>query len=146
MDANLAAAEIVAAAVRAEREAALFYSMLADMVGEPEVAERMRSLAADEEGHARDLVDLHVALTGRAPQSMAVPAPEGDLNLLDFGARTLRELLEHVLASEQRAASTYEYQAREAEDGSQERIWRMLAETERGHAQYLELQLARLEG
>jgi rubrerythrin len=71
---------------------------------------------------------------------------EGDPNLLDFAGSSQRQLLEHALAKELKAASLYDSQARAASDYQGQRLWRMLAETERGHAKYLRLQLKRLEG
>ncbi len=145
MDDQRASAEVVAVAVHAEREAALFYTMLADMVSEPEVAEHVRGLAADEKGHAQELVDLHVALTGSAPQPAPATPAEGDLNLLEFSTRSVRELYEHALAGELWAAATYEEQAKKAVDPGRQKMWSLLAATERGHAKYLRLQLDRLE-
>jgi rubrerythrin len=53
-----AAAEIVASAVAAEKEASLFYTMLAEVVSQADVAKRLKALAGDEANHARQLVDL----------------------------------------------------------------------------------------
>lgn len=136
---------IIAEAVRAERETALFYRMLSEIVDDEAVSGKLVELADSEESHARSLCGIHLALTGRTIDPAAA-APEGGLDLFDFTSRTLEEVLELAVGNERQAAELYSEQAERIGDPSTELTLRLLAADELGHEAYLRQQLDRVRG
>jgi rubrerythrin len=138
-------AELIGAAVQTEREASLFYRMMADMAADSGAREQLLTLADDESSHATTLANLYHEMTGRGVGE-ATPGPaEGEPNLFDFQSRTPRDVLEFALQNELAAVDLYQTQSEAAEDPKVATIFRLLADTEREHAAYLRLQLSRLD-
>mgnify|MGYP001819369755 CR=1 FL=1 len=138
-------AELIGAAVQTEREAALFYRMMADMASDTAVRNRLLTLADDESSHATTLANLYHEMTGRGVGQIAPGAAEGEPSLFDFQSRSPRDVLEFALQNELAAVDLYQAQSEEAEDSKVATIFRLLADTEREHAAYLRLQLSRLD-
>ena len=137
-------AEIIRAALTAEREASLFYRMLAELVPEGTASERLVRLAQDEEGHARVLNDLNAVLAGPQSGDSTSPHPEGDPTLFDFSSRSLADVLRFALHNEERSERLYRAQCEQATDPETADIWRMLADAEQAHAAALRLQIRQL--
>jgi rubrerythrin len=72
--------------------------------------------------------------------------PEGGGDLFELGTRSTAEALAYALSNELEAISLYERQAASTDDPKTASILQLLAETEREHAQYLQLQLDILKG
>lgn len=144
MTGQRAPAEIVLAALAAEREASLFYRMLADLVPEETASERLIRLAQDEEGHARVLSGLHALLVGPVSGDTTPPHPEGDPTLFDFSSRSLADVLRFALRNEEESERLYRAQCEQAADPEAAETWRMLAEAEQAHAAALRLQIRQL--
>ena len=138
-------AELVAAAVQTEREAAWFYRMMADMSSDDEAKETLLSLADDEESHATALLNLYFELTGHGITQPPPSRAEGDPNLFDFSTRSRRDALEFALQNETNAVEIYNEQADLATNPRVATVFRILADTERDHAAYIRLQLDRLD-
>ncbi len=139
------AAELIVAAVQTEREAALFYRMMAEMASDSGVRGKLLELADDESSHATTLANLYYEMTGRGvPETTPGPA-EGDPNLFDFQSRSQRDVLEFALHNELAAIDLYQTQSERSEDPKVATILRLLADSEREHAAYLRLQLSRLQ-
>jgi rubrerythrin len=136
---------VIAEAVRTERETALFYRMLSEIVEDEVVSGKLVELASDEESHARSLCGIHLALTGRTIDPSAA-APEGGLDLFDVRSRSLEEVLELAIRNEQEAARLYSQQADTIGHLSTEMTLRLLAADELGHEAYLRQQVERLRG
>jgi len=139
-------ANVIVSAVQAEREAALFYRMMADMASDGPARDRLLELADDERSHATTLVNLHQEMTGRGVAETAAASAEGDPDLFDFRSRSQRDVLEFALQNELAAIETYQTASERSEDSRAATIFRLLADTEREHAAYLRLQLSRLDG
>jgi len=138
-------AELIGAAVQTEREASLFYRMMADMASDSGARDRLLALSEDESSHATTLANLYHEMTGRGV-SETTPAPaEGEPSLFDFQTRSPRDVLEFALQNELAAIDLYQAQSEGAEDAKVATIFRLLADTEREHAAYLRLQLSRLQ-
>jgi rubrerythrin len=138
-------AELIVSAVQSEREAALFYRMMAEITGDRDVKETLRGLADDETSHATTLANLYFELTGNGITTSEPTEAEGSPNLLDFSSASKRDALAFALQNETRAAELYQAQADAADNQRVGTIFRILADTEREHAAYLRLQLDRLE-
>ena len=138
-------AELIGAAVQTEREAALFYRMMADMASDDAARDRLLSLSEDESSHATTLANLYHEMTGRGITAAPPVAAEGDPSLFDFQSRSPRDVLEFALQNELAAIDLYQAQSESAEDAKVGTIFRLLADTEREHAAYLRLQLSRLD-
>jgi rubrerythrin len=138
-------AELVVSAVHSEREAALFYRMMAEMAADSGARDRLLELANDESAHAATLAALYHEMTGRGITETAPASAEGDPDLFDFHARSQREVLEFALQNELAAIDLYETATEHADNRKAAAIFRLLADTEREHAAYLRLQLSRLE-
>ena len=137
-------AELVAAAVQTEREAAWFYKMMAEMSSDDQAKATLLTLSEDEESHATTLVNLHFELTGHGITQPKQSRAEGDPNLFDFSTTSRRDALEFALHNETRAVEIYNEQAALASNPRVATIFRILADTERDHAAYIRLQLDRL--
>lgn len=137
--------ELVASAVQTEREAAWFYKMMAEMTSDDEAKETLLTLAQDEESHATTLANLYYEITGRGITDRTSNKPEGDPNLFDLSSASRRDALEFALKNENAAAGFYQEQADAADNPRVATIFRILADTERDHAAYLQLQIRRLE-
>jgi rubrerythrin len=138
-------AEVIVAAVQTEREASLFYRMMAEMASDSGVRCRLLELADDENSHATTLANLHYEMTGRGVPETTPGSAEGDPNLFDFQSRSQRDVLEFALHNELAAIDLYQTQAERSEDPKVATIFRLLADAEREHAAYLRLQLGRLD-
>jgi len=138
-------AELVASAVQTEREAAWFYQMMAEMTSDDEAKETLLTLAKDEKSHASTLANLYFEITGRGITEKSPNPAEGDPNLFDFPSASRRDALEFALRNEQTAAGFYQTQAETAENPRVATMFRILADTERDHAAYIELQISRLD-
>lgn len=137
-------AEVIASAIKSEREACLFYRMMSGNVSDEAVSQKLLSLADDEKSHADELTRLLFELTGRGvPQSVA-GKPEGDPDLFDFEASSEKAVLEFALSNEDQAIALYEAQAEAVGNAKASAVFRLLADTEREHADYLRLLLRRL--
>jgi rubrerythrin len=132
-------------AIGKEREACFFYRMMSDLVSDPQLRERLASLADDEQLHAETLTRLHSELSDTPVGGCGPGQSEGRLGLLDLKSSSLHDVLEFALASEVGAISTYEGQAARSADHAARRIWMLLAEAERGHASSLRCELRKLE-
>lgn len=138
-------ADIVADAVRTERKTAWFYRMLAEMTSDEKTTETLLGIAEDEERHASTLTDLYADMTGLGITDDGLVKAEGDPNIFDFTEATPRDAMEFALKNEHKAITMYQSQADAADDPQSVAVFRMLAENEREHAAYLELQISRLE-
>mgnify|MGYP001816240140 FL=1 len=96
-------AELVAAAVQTEREAAWFYRMMAEMSSDDEAKKTLLTLSEDEESHATALVNLYFELTGHGITQPGSSQAEGDPNLFDFSTTSRRDALEVALQNEPKA-------------------------------------------
>lgn len=137
--------DLIAAAIQTEKEAAWFYEMMAEMTSDNEARDTLLVLAKDEASHAAALTNLYFEITGHGVLDPEPTRAEGHPNLFDFPSATRREVLEFALRNETRAADLYQSQADVNEDPHFAKIFRMLAETERDHAAYMQLQLDRLD-
>ena len=137
--------DLIAAAIQTEKEAAWFYEMMAEMTSDNEARDTLLVLAKDEASHAAALTNLYFEITGHGVLDPEPNLAEGHPNLFDFPSATRREVLEFALRNETRAADLYQSQADINEDPHFAKIFRMLAETERDHAAYMQLQLDRLD-
>lgn len=138
-------AELIASAVQAEKEAALFYTMMADLTSDPDARKMLLDLADDERSHATTLTNLHFEMTNNGITETPSAQPEGDPNLFDFQSASRRQALEFALRNESEAAAFYQNQAETSGNPRVATIFRILADTEREHAAYLQLQLDRLD-
>jgi len=138
-------ADLIAVAIEAEKKAAWFYRMLSEMTSEAESQETLKQLAADETSHAETLKHLYFEITGHGVLEPRTAAPEGEPNLFDFSSSSRRAALAFALKNEVKAAELYESQADGCNDPRQAKIFRQLAETEREHAAYMQLQLDRVD-
>ena len=138
-------AELIGAAVQTEREASLFYRMMADMAQDSGARERLLELADDESSHATTLANLYSEMTGRGVAEAKPVSAEGDPDLFDFRSRSQRDVLEFALDNELAAIDLYQTQSEAAKDPKVATIFRLLADNEREHAAYLRLQLSRLD-
>ena len=138
-------AELVASAVQTEREAAWFYTMMAEMTSDDEAKKTLLTLAQDEESHATTLANLYYEITGLGITKKMTNRPEGDPNLFDLSSASRRDALEFALKNENTAAGFYQEQADAADNPRVATIFRILADTERDHAAYLQLQIRRLD-
>lgn len=138
-------ADLVASAVQTEREAAWFYKMMAEMTSDEEAKETLLTLAEDEASHATTLANLYYEITGRGITEKTPNRAEGDPNLFDLSSASRRDALEFALKNEVTAADFYQEQADDADNPRVATIFRILADTERDHAAYLQLQIQRLD-
>ena len=138
-------AELVAAAVQTEREAAWFSRMLAELSSDAEAKKTLLTLSEDDESHATALVNLYFELTGHGITQPVSSQAEGDPNLFDFSTTSRRDALEFALQNETKAVEIYNEQADLATNPRVATVFRILADTERDHAAYLRLQLDRLD-
>jgi rubrerythrin len=138
-------AELIGAAVQTEREASLFYRMMAEMASDNRARCKLLELSDDESSHATTLANLYHEMTGRGVGETTPGAAEGEPNLFDFQSRSPRDVLEFALGNEVAAVDLYQAQADSSEDPKVATIFRLLADTEREHAAYLRLQLSRLQ-
>ena len=138
-------AELIASAVQTEREAAWFYTMMAEMTSDSEAKDTLLTLAKDEASHATTLADLSYEITGLGITKKTANRAEGDPNLFDFPSASRRDALEFALKNETSAIDLYQKQARVTDNPRVATIFRILADTERDHAAYIRLQLSRLD-
>jgi len=138
-------AELIASAVQTEREAAWFYKMMAEMTSDEEAKDMLLKLSKDEESHATTLTDLYYELTSRRITQPTTTHAEGDPNLFDTSTTSRRNALEFALQNEKNAVDLYQAQAGAANSPRVATIFRLLADTERDHAAYIQLQLSRLD-
>lgn len=138
-------AELVASAVQTEREAAWFYKMMAEMTSDVEAKDTLLTLAQDETSHATTLADLYFEITGLGITEKTPTRAEGDPNLFDFPSASRRDAFEFALKNENTAAGFYQEQADTADNPRVATIFRILADTERDHAAYIQLQISRLD-
>jgi len=138
-------AELVASAVQAEREAAWFYEMMAEMTSDVEAKDTLLSLARDETSHAATLANLYYEISGLGITEKTPTRAEGDPNLFDFPSASRRAALEFALKNEITAATFYQEQADTVDNPRIATIFRILADTERDHAAYIQLQISRLD-
>jgi rubrerythrin len=140
-----APSDLIASAIETEKEAALFYNMLADMTSNQEARDTLLVLAKDEASHAVTLANLYFEITGHGITDRTSNRAEGDPNLFDLQSVTRRDALEFALRNEIKAAEHYQSQADATDNRRIANIFRILAETERDHAAYMRLQLSRLD-
>jgi len=145
MTAQRTPAELILSAVRTEKESSLFYRMMAEMTSYGEARDTLLTLSDDETSHAATLADLYYEITGRGVSDEPPARPEGDPNLFDLPSASRREALEFALQNEINAVGLYQSQADVTDDPRIAKIFRILADTERGHAAYLRLQISRLD-
>ena len=138
-------AELIASAVQTEREAAWFYTMMAEMTSDNEAKDTLLTLAKDEESHATTLANLYYEITGLGITKKTTNRAEGDPNLFDFPSASRRDVLEFALQNEISAVDLYQKQASVTDNPRVATIFRILADTERDHAAYIRLQLSRLD-
>jgi len=138
-------AELIASAVQTEKEAALFYTMMADLTSNADVRAMLLDLADDETSHATTLANLYYEMTGNGITESTAVQPEGDPNLFDFQSASRRQALEFALRNESEAAAFYQNQAETSGNPRVATIFRILADTEHEHAAYLQLQIDRLD-
>ncbi len=138
-------AELIASAVQAEREAAWFYKMMAEMTSDNEAKDTLLTLAKDEASHATTLANLYYEITGLGITKKTTTRAEGDPNLFDFPSASRRDALEFALQNETSAFDLYQKQAGVTDNPRVATIFRMLADTERDHAAYIRLLLSRLD-
>ena len=139
-------AYLIAAAIEAEKKAAWFYNMMAEMTSDDVAQNTLKGLADDEVSHAQTLTNLYFEITGHGVIEPSSVAPEGEPNLFDFPSTSRRAALEFALKNEIKAAEFYQSQASACDSPRQAGIFRQLADTEREHAAYMRLQLSRFEG
>ena len=138
-------AEVIVAAIQTEREASLFYRMMAELATDDSSRDRLSALADDETAHATTLAGLYHEMTGRGVTETAPASAEGAPSLFDFRSRSQRDVLEFALGNELAAVDLYQAESERTENAKVATIFRLLADTEREHAAYLRLQLDRLE-
>jgi len=138
-------AELVASAVQTEREAAWFYKMMAEMTSDEESKETLLTLSRDEASHAATLANLYFEISGLGITETTPTQAEGNPNLFDFPSSSRRDALEFALKNENTAAGFYQNQADTVDNPRIATIFRILADTERDHAAYLQLQISRLD-
>ena len=138
-------AELVASAVQTEREAAWFYKMMSEMTSDEEAKETLLTLSQDEASHATTLANLYFEITGLGITETTPTQAEGNPNLFDFPSASRRDALEFALKNENAAAGFYQNQADTVDNPRVATIFRILADTERDHAAYIELQIRRLD-
>jgi rubrerythrin len=138
-------AELIASAVQTEKEAALFYTMMADLTSDADARKMLLDLADDETSHATTLANLYFEMTGNGITESTTVQPEGEPNLFDFTTASRREALEFALRNESNAADLYQAQAESSDNPRVATIFRLLADTEREHAAYLQLQIDRMD-
>jgi rubrerythrin len=139
-------ADLIAGAIQAEEKAAWFYATMAQLTSDGVARDTLNELADDEQSHARTLTNLYVDITGHDVIEPPSTAPEGEPNFFDFPSVSRRAALEFALHNEIKAAALYQSQADACDEPSRAELFRKLAETERGHAAYLRLQLRRHTG
>jgi len=139
-------ADLIATAIEAEKKAAWFYAMMAEMASDGVARETLRALAEDETSHADTLTGLYVEITGHEVLEPPPAAPEGQPNLFDFPSTSRRAALRFALRNEIRAADLYQSQASATDDPKHAVIFGRLAATEREHITAVQEQLHRLEG
>ena len=137
--------DLIASAIQTEKEAALFYKMMAEMSSDHETRNTLLVLAKDETSHAETLTNLYFEITGHGVSGSTPTRAEGDPDLFDFPSASHRDALEFALQNETNAADLYQSQAAVTNDRRIATIFRILAETERDHAAYIRLQLSRLD-
>lgn len=139
-------ADLIAVAIEAEKKAAWFYSMMAEMTSEGATRETLTRLANDEYSHADTLKHLYFEITGHGISEPPAASAEGEPDLFDFPSASHRSALKFALQNEIKAAQLYQSQADACDNPHQAKIFRQLAETEREHAAYMRLQLSRING
>ena len=137
--------DLIASAIETEKEAALFYNMMAGLTSDQEGRDTLLVLAKDEASHAVTLANLYFEITGHGVPDPTPNRAEGDPNLFDFPSASRRDALEFALQNETNAAAFYQSQADVADNQRIATIFRILADTERDHAAYMRLQLSRLD-
>lgn len=137
-------ADLIAVAIEAEKKAAWFYSMMAEMTSEGTTRTTLEKLANDESSHADTLLHLYFEITGHGITEPPPAAAEGEPDLFDFPSASRRAALEFALQNEVKAAKLYQSQAEACGDPRQAKIFRQLAETELEHAAYMRLQISRV--
>lgn len=137
-------ADLIAVAIEAEKKAAWFYSMMAEMTSEGTTKSTLKKLSSDESSHADTLLHLYFEITGHGITEPPSAAAEGEPDLFDFPSASHRAALEFALHNEVKAAQLYQSQADACDDPRQAKIFRQLAETELEHAAYMRLQLSRV--
>jgi rubrerythrin len=137
------AADLIAAAIEAERKAAWFYQTMAEMTADRAVKETLYRLSDDESSHAETLTRLYIETTGHEVGETPRAAVEGEPDPFDFPSASRRAALEFALKNEIKAEELYRSQAEVCDDSRLAEIFRRLAETENEHAAYLRQQLGR---
>lgn len=137
-------ADLIAVAIEAEKKAAWFYSMMAEMTSEGATRKTLEQLSGDESSHADTLLHLYFEITGHGITEPPAAAAEGEPDLFDFPSASQRAAFEFALQNEIKAAELYQSQAEACDDPRQAKIFRQLAETEIEHAAYMRLQLSRV--
>jgi rubrerythrin len=138
-------AELIATAIEAEKKAAWFYRMMAEMTSDEVAQNTLQGLSDEEASHAETLTNLYFEITGHGVLEPPAAPAEGEPNLFDFPSASRRAALEFALKNELKAIELYESQAVASDDPRRAGIFRQLAETEREHAAYMRLQLSRLD-
>ena len=144
-DAETDPTELIAVAIEAEKKAAWFYGMLAEMTSDEVARQTLQGLSDEETSHAETLNHLYFEITGHGVLETPSASAEGEPNLFDFPSASRRAALEFALANELKAIELYESQAAATDDPRRAGIFHQLAETEREHAAYMRLQLSRLD-
>ncbi len=143
VDAHLTTLEAVALAVRSEIESTDLYEDLARKVGNPEVQQVLRELAADEERHRQGLMVLYQRMLG--DQQAAIPGADGREKRISLPEEPA--YVDVITAARDKELDSEAFY-RQAADRVREHRTRMffldVAESERKHAATLQKLLDRL--
>ena len=140
---NLTAIEAIGLGIRSEEDAAEFYGSISKKMKNALVKSRFESLARDEMGHRKLLVDLYKKSTGEDVPSSKIPgqpqtAEQGGV-AIDIDS--MEEVIKYAITRENDAEKFYRKIAEKSKDISGKRTFEYLAEIEHGHGAMLETEL-----
>ena len=137
---GLTSLEILGIAVKAERDAARFYTRFADRITNPMARSKFKALASQERGHEKLLLREYKRLSGEdKPPLPKAYVPEVDFKVFD--EMKLTELLKIAIQMEKNAQKLYAEAAKMTTDPSGRTMLEYLVDFERGHQRQLESEL-----
>ncbi|MDP8256426.1 MAG: ferritin family protein [Candidatus Alcyoniella australis] len=137
---GLTSLEILGVAVKAEHDAARFYTKFADRVRNPMTKSKFKTLASQERGHEKLLLQQYRRASGEdRPPVPDKYQPEIDFKVFD--ELETKELLKIAIRMEKDARQLYSEAAARSVDPSARTMLEYLADFEHGHQRQLESEL-----
>ena len=147
---KLSIEEVLGMAVKTEVQGRKFYLMLADKVTNPEVKQKVISLARDEERHEAMIRGLYKEILGKEPDNLpekGIPDIVAAIKSMDITEKTeLLRLLDMAIEAELLAAKFYDRGAKLTPDPRTKNLFIELAAEEDGHYNMLVAEKAAIAG